>query len=92
MIRESRFKRGHSKSYVRLGRPVVLGGNYSLVNHGWFKAIPGHRAVIWLPAVACSRRDVRVSKDGFIMPINFLAFSETTLEGVHTVCRSVDVS
>ena len=92
MIRESRFKRGHSKSYVRLGRPAVLGGNYCLINHGWFKAIPGNRAVLWLSAVACSRWDVRVSKDGFIMPINFLAFSETILEGVHTVCCSVDVS
>ena len=72
MIRESSLKRVLSKSYVRLGRPVVVGGNYCLINHGWFKAIPGHRAVVWLPAVACSRWDVLASKDGFIMPINFL--------------------
>ena len=72
MARVSRVKRGLSKSYVTLGWPAVFCGNYCLINHGWFKAIPGHRAVSWLSAVACSRWDVRVSKDGFIMPINFL--------------------
>ena len=72
MIRESSFKRVLSKSYVRLGRPVVFGGNYCLINHGWFKAIPGHRAVVWLPAVACSRWDVLASKDGFTLQFSAL--------------------
>ena len=40
MIRESHFKRGLSKSYVRLGWPAVFGGNCLLVNYEWLKAIP----------------------------------------------------
>ena len=79
MVRVSRFKRRLSKSYVTLGWPALFCGNYCLINHVWFKAILGHRAVIWLSAVACSRWDVRVSKDGFIMPIYIYIYIKTTV-------------
>ena len=38
----------------------------------------GHRAVVWLTAIACFRWHIPFSEGGFIVPIDFLLYSGHT--------------